>query len=354
MKKHLILLPAALIFAASCSGTSGDIPTYTESEFASASAEISMADLGERGYGVERILLTGAEGSGRLLISDAVDVVLTEDNIFMLTADMKVLRLSRDGRMEGYVGVKGNGPGEYLYVNDIYLAPDGNGICLNDIMKGVLTYGLDGTYIGTQEPEAQAQMVYTLADGPYILESVQTVLGNEADRLRIRDTSDRQTGRFANHLLFRLTPKANVTAYQEYKVLFQNGDGEIIFHQMSTDTIFTVHPEVPSIEPRCCFTFRHGIAQSDLSSFTDVWNDIYFVYDYAEDAAFRYVTLMEPGQQKQLYLIDKTDGTIYRSALTFPGSEEAFYPKWQYGDLLIDYCLTDDEDPCLTILRHRN
>lgn len=123
---------------------------------------------------------------------------------------------------------------------------------------------------------------------------------------------------------------------------------------MSTDTVFTVHPEVPSIEPRCCFTFRHGIAQSDLSSFTDVWNDIYFVYDYAEDAAFRYVTLMEPGQQKQLYLIDKTDGTIYRSELTLPGSEEAFYPKWQYGDLLIDYCLTDDEEPCLTILRHRN
>ena len=315
MKKHLILLPAALIFAASCSGTSGDIPTYTESEFASASAEISMADLGERGYEVERILLTGAEESGRLLVSDAVDVVLTKDNIFMLTADMKVLRLSRDGRLEGYVGVKGNGPGEYLYVNDIYLAPDGNGICINDIMKGVHTYGLDGTYIGTREPETQAQMVYTLADGPYILESVQTVLGNEADRLRIRDTSGRQTGRF---------------------------------------TVFTVHPEVPSLEPRCCFTFRHGIAQSDLSSFTDVWNDIYFVYDYAEDAAFRYVTLMEPGQQKQLYLIDKTDGTIYRSALTFPGSEEAFYPKWQYGDQLIDYCLTDDEEPCLTILRHRN
>lgn len=224
MKKHLILLPAALIFAASCSGTSGDIPTYTESEFASASAEISMADLGERGYEVERILLTGAEESGRLLISDAVDVVLTEDNIFMLTADMKVLRLSRDGRLEGYVGVKGNGPGEYLYVNDIYLAPDGNGICINDIMKGVLTYGLDGTYIGTREPETQAQMVFTVADGPYILESVQTVLGNEADRLRIRDTSGRQTGRFANHLLFRLTPKANVTAYQEYKALFQNGD----------------------------------------------------------------------------------------------------------------------------------
>ena len=97
MKKHLILLPAALIFAASCSGTSGDIPTYTESEFASASAEISMADLGERGYGVERILLTGAEESGRLLISDAVDVVLTGDTICMLRADIRVLRLSSNG-----------------------------------------------------------------------------------------------------------------------------------------------------------------------------------------------------------------------------------------------------------------
>lgn len=164
----------------------------------------------------------------------------------------------------------------------------------------------------------------------------------------------REKSRFANHLLFNQTSESNVTAYTEYKVLFKDGNGEIIFHQMSTDTIFTVHPESSTLEPRCCFSFQHGISQSDLSSFADIWQDIYMVYDYAEDSAFRYVTLMEPDSQKQLYLIDKTDGTIYRSAITIPGTGSDFYPKWQYGDMLIDYCLTKTGEPYLTILSLRD
>lgn len=89
----------------------------------------------------------------RLLISDVVDVELADGCIFLLTADSKIMRLNPDGVFEGYVGIKGNGPGEYIYVNDIYLAPGGDGICLNDVMKGTITYGLDGTYKGTRERE---------------------------------------------------------------------------------------------------------------------------------------------------------------------------------------------------------
>ena len=111
----------------------------------------------------------------------------------------------------------------------------------------------------------------------------------------LMDTDGNITGHFPNHLLFNYTPKATVTAYQEYKALFRNGAGEIIYHQMSTDTVFTVRADVPALEPRCCFVFQNGTAQSDLSSFADISQKVSLVYDYAEDASFRYVTLIERG-----------------------------------------------------------
>lgn len=309
-----------------------------------------MQDLVERGYRMDTVRLRNADGAERLLISDVVDMELADGCIFLLTADSKIMRLSSDGVFCGYVGTKGNGPGEYIYVNDIYLTPGGDGICLNDVMKGTITYGLDGTYKGTRKRETPGQIVTSISDGQYVLESVQVVMGNEADRLRVMDTNGNVTSRFPNHLLFNYTPKATVTAYQEYKALFRNGAGEIIYHQMSTDTVFTVRADVPALEPRCCFVFQNEAAQSDLSSFANISQKVSMVYDYAEDASFRYATLIEPGWTKRLYLIDKNDNTAYRSAVNVPGTETAFYPKWQSGDKLMDYCLSEEEVPYLIIL----
>lgn len=350
--KHVSFLLCLGFLTASCA-TTGDktsVPQYSENDLISTSTEITMQDLVEKGYRVDTVRLRNADGAERLLISDVVDVELADGCIFLLTADSKIMRLSPDGVFEGYIGIKGNGPGEYIYVNDICLAPGGDGICLNDVMKGTITYGLDGTYKGTRERETPGQIVTSISDGQYVLESVQVVMGNEADRLRVMDTDGNITGHFPNHLLFNYTPKATVTAYQEYKALFRNGAGEIIYHQMSTDTVFTVRADVPALEPRCCFVFQNGTAQSDLSSFADISQKVSLVYDYAEDASFRYVTLIEPGWTKRLYLIDKSGNTVYRSAINVPGTETAFYPKWQSGDKLMDYCLSEEEVPYLVIL----
>lgn len=350
--RHLPFLLCLGFLTVSCAG-SGDkalLPRYSENDLASTSAEISLQDLVERGYRMDTVRLRNPDGAERLLISDVTDVELADGCMFLLTADSKIMRFSPDGVLEGSVGIKGNGPGEYIYVNDIFLAPGGEYICLNDVMKGTITYGLDGTYKGTQARETPGQIVTSISDGQYILESVQTVVGNEADRLRVRDSGGSVTGHFPNHLLFNYTPKATVTAYQDYKSLFRNGAGEIVYHQMSTDTIFTVRPDVPALEPRCCFVLQNGARQSDLSSFADISRKVSLVYDYAEDASFRYVTLIEPGWTKHLYLIDKGDNTVYRSVINVPGTETAFYPKWQSGDRLMDYWLSEGEVPYLVVL----
>lgn len=350
MKQFSTLLLASL-FIASCANTGNkvSVPRYSEKELTSASSEITQPDLMERGYRMDTIRLRNADGAEKLLISDVSDVELANNCIFLLTTDSKVLKFNSDGIFEGYVGAKGNGPGEYIYVNDIYLAPGGNEICLNEI-KGTIIYGLDRTYKETKRGKTPGQMTTSISDGQHVLESIQVVMGNEADRLLIRDSSGSITAHFPNHLLFNFSPKATVTAYQEYKALFRNETGEIIYHQMSTDTVFTVHSDAALLEPRCCFSLQNGAAQKDLSSFADISQKISMVYDYAEDASFRYVTLIEPGWTKHLYLIDKNDNTIYRSAVNLPGTETAFYPKWQSGNKLMDYFLSEEDIPYLVIL----
>lgn len=198
-----------------------------------------------------------------LLISDVADVEFTDDRIFVLTTDSKIMRFSSDGMFDGYIGKKGNGPGEYIYVKDICLASDGDRICLNDIMKGTFFYGLDGAYAGMYACETPGRMITSIQDGQYVIESVQVMLGNEADRLIVRDTSGSITGHFPNHMRFNYTPKATVT-------------------------------------------------------------------------------LIESGWVKHLFLIDKSDNTVYRSAVHFPGMEADFYPEWQSGDKLIDYSLLEE------------
>lgn len=350
--KRISVLVFVGLFSVSCirTGDTVSVPQYSENAITSTSSTITMQDLVERGYRMSTVRLRTADEVERLLISDVTDVELADSCMFLLTADSKVMKFSLDGLFEGYVGTKGNGPGEYIYVNDIFLAPSGNGICLNDVIKGIITYGLDRTYEGTLERDTPGQIIYSISDNQCIIESVQAVMGNEADRLRIKDAGGSVIAHFSNYLQFNYTPKATVTAYQEYKALFRNGAGEIVYHQMSTDTVFTVRPELQALEPRCCFVLRNGVAQIDLSSFADISQEVSLVYDYAEDSSFRYVTLIEPGWTKRLYLIDKSNNFIYRSEVGVPGSETSFYPKWQSRNKLMDYFLSENEVPYLIML----
>lgn len=352
--KHLssILFTAGLL-AVSCTNTDKkvSIPEYSEQNLAAATSEITLQNLLDKSYEVELIRIKDADDKP-VLMPDVVDVEMTDKHLFLLTSDSRILKCNRDGVLEGNIGAKGNGPGEYLYVNDIFIAPDKDAIYLNDIMKGRIMYGLDGNYKGTCELNAAGQIVTAISDGSHTIESRQVIMGNETEKLCIRDTEGNKIAGFANHLLFDFSPKAQVTAYQEYKALFNTG-GEIIFHQMSTDTVFTVLPDVPALEPRCCFRLQHGVSKKDLSSFTDVMQKISLVYDYAEDVTFRYVTLIEPGWKKHLYLIDKQDGTVHKSAIMIPETETAFYPKWQSGNKLMDYCISTKDEPFFIVLEKK-
>lgn len=352
MKPFFIFL-SGIFLLFSCTNNDGKtaIPQYSEKDMSSASSKITMQDLQTMGYSMDTIrLISNQDIHNQPGISDVVDLEISEGGIFLMTADSKVMKFSPDGVFETCIGTKGDGPGEYNYINDIYLSSDGKNICLNDVMKGSVTYGIDGKYVETQELETPGQICTSISDGNYIIKSVQVLTGNEADRLFIKDSNGNVTGRFQNHLLFEYSPKANVTAYQEYKALFRNGAGEIVYHQMSTDTIFTVRPEKPALEPRCCFVLQNGAKQKDLTEFADIAQKISLVYDYAEDAMFRFVTLIEPGWTKQLYVINKNDNNIYRSAITVPGIETPFFPKWQSGDKLIDFCHSENGGAYLVIL----
>lgn len=315
--------------------------TYPASEITSTPHLITLE---EWSASVKTIPL---QDNGGELIADVIKTILDSNYIFILTSDSKVMKFTPEGQYQQRIGLQGNGPGEYNYLSDIFIDSGSKRIYLSDPMGKILEYDYDGNFLHQYE---QAQGIRTFYYAPpVLLEATQVIMGNEPFGLVARQLGGDTLALYPNHLKFKYTPKASVTAYQEYKSLFKT-DHEIIFHQMSTDTVFTVDMPGNKLLPRCCFHSENGIKKADIGRFADIAGQITFLYDYAEDSTYRYVTLMTPGSRKQLYLLAKNEPKIYKSDILLPDSDKPFYPKWQQGNTLIDfYTKGTDEKPYLAL-----
>lgn len=343
--KLLPLLFFALLFISCATPAKNTVLTYRESEIVSTPHSINRE---QWGASVKTIPL---QDTGGELIADVIKTILDSNYIFILTTDSKVMKFSPEGKYLQRIGQQGNGPGEYNYLSDIFIDPGSKRIYLSDLMGKILEYDYDGNFL---QPYKQAQGMRTFYYAPpVLLEATQVVMGNEPAGLVVRQLGGDTLALYPNYLKFKYTPKASVTAYQEYKALFK-GEREVIFHQMSTDTVFTVDISGNKLIPRCCFHFENGIQKADIERFADIAGQITLLYDYAEDSRYRYVTFMTPGQQKQLYLLAKNEPEIYRSEILLPDSDKPFYPKWQQGNILIDfYTKGADEKPYLVLFEEQ-
>ncbi len=346
MKKLIsgILLPLSLfvfLFIRCAAPAENTVLTYPESEIVSTPHLITREAWGAS------VRIIPLQDNGGELIADVIKTILDSNYIFILTSDAKVMRFSPDGVYQQRIGLQGNGPGEYNYLSDIFIDSGSKRIYLSDPMGKILEYDYDGNFLQTYK---QAQGMHTFYYAPpVLLEATQVIMGNEPFSLVARHPGGDTLALYPNHLKFKYTPKASITAYQEYKSLFKS-DHEIIFHQMSTDTVFTVDISGNKLVPRCCFHFENGIKKSNIERFADIAGQVTFLYDYAEDSTYRYVTLMTPGKQKQLYLLAKNEPKIYKSGILLPDSDKPFYPKWQQGNILIDfYTKETDEKPYLVL-----
>lgn len=72
----------------------------------------------------DKIDIVPLETTGQSLLSTIVDVFITDEDIFIWDFKNGIFRFSRDGTFLNKIGKRGQGPGEYLYVNQLIVDYD--------------------------------------------------------------------------------------------------------------------------------------------------------------------------------------------------------------------------------------
>lgn len=318
--------------------------TYNLSEIAGKAKVITEKELDAV------IEYTQLETTPQSLIADIMDLVVTDKYYFILSSAQQVLQFSRGGKFIRQISMMGNGPGEHRQILNIFVNEKRERIFLAEIFGRIMEYDFDGVFMGEHKKgESMSRYIFDQDDNLY--ESIQVIMGNEPVRLRVMKMDGDTLKNFENHLKYAFTQSAAAASYADYKSMFEL-EGKIVYHQISTDTVFTYNKSSMSLRPRYCFNNPGGPKPDDFTNFMERVKDLTLIYDVAEDKNYIYATIVSPGWKKDLYMIDKDRGGYY--LLNFCLSSDPvrhFIPKWQYGINLIDYVYRqNDANPELVFL----
>lgn len=320
------------------------IKEYPIADITANAQEISASDLDAQ---IEHIQLETTEES---LIADIIDLVMTDEYIFIITSTPKVFQFAKDGKFIREISMQGNGPGEYKYAYSIFVNEQTKSLFINQMYGRILEFDFDGVYKGEHKNTASMSKFILLPDNN-LLESIQVMMGNESTKLQVVKLEGDTLAKFDNHLKFKFIPGASGMAYAHYKPMFPF-DSKIVYHQISTDTVFTYDPISNQLDPRYSFKNPEGPDAKGYANFMNIKDNLTLIYDISEDNSFIYATIITPGWKKNAYMINKESGVYYLLKLvTSNDSEQFFSPKWQYNNLLIDYINKENSNPEIVTLK---
>lgn len=353
MKPILILMIISLhLFLGACTSSDTD---QTQQEFViddmiRSSAPITLQDMKAEMKFVKLKLKDSA------FISQINKVVCTDSAIYVLTYNpIKILKFDDNGEFLKQISAPGRGEGEYTYANDLFFDKDAGRIYLIDIAGALLEFDQDGNFIN-KHPTREGLISTVMGNDGNMYESIQVLMGNEPSKLIVRSVKNDTIAVIPNHVKYQYTP-LSAASYNDSKSLFVL-NGDVVYHQMSTDTVFTYSPDNQNLKIRYYFTNPSPITAKVYEQLASKTKELTLVYDIAEDNNYIYVTIITPPWQKQLYLIDKITNQYYKANFEIGkeiGSSQsvAFYPKWQYNHKLVDYIDTGEGEPVVVILTYQ-
>lgn len=339
---YVVVSGFVLLSAYSCSNPSS-INEYPIADITANALKISASDLDAQ---IEHIKLETTEES---LIADIMDLVMTNEYIYILTSTPKVFQFAKDGKFIREISMQGNGPGEYRNAFSIFVNEHYQSLYLSEIFGRILEFDFNGIH-KAEHKKGNSMSKFIFDSNNNLLESIHPLMGNEPIKLLVTKLDSDTLARFDNHVKFKFTQSSVGLSYGHYKPLFPF-DGKIVYHQISTDTVFTYDPISGKLDPRYCFKNPSGNDAKDYANFMSNKDKLTLIYDISEDNDFIYATIVTPGWKKNVYMINKESGAYYLLKLVTSNDPEQFFsPKWQYNNLLIDYVNKENSNPELVTL----
>lgn len=189
---------------------------------------------------VESIDILALETNNDCLIYQISKASLYNSNLYILdNMSQKLLRFNKKGKFLGQISKQGNGPEEYLEINDFYIDTLNRKIYIPAVTK-ILIYSLDGVFLKEKKINGLVSHASKIDKNNFVF------YGNK-DSKCIHIANEKF---IINKSFFRFSPMYNVKSF----FIFSKYFGKIIFHYSGNDTLFTFLNNKPT--PYIYFDFN--------------------------------------------------------------------------------------------------
>jgi hypothetical protein len=267
------------------------------------------------------------------------NLVMTQEHIF-IRSDDNLYKFDRTGRFIKRIGSKGQGVGEHNTILDFAVNEVANRILIADLNQHVLSYDLDGQYIGRFHVESLPFHLASLDN--YVLFRTMNITGQEENKLIVTTLNGDSVTSSSNGILYS---NPGFSLYYSLKS-FQKYDDELIFHQLFNDTVYTFNPHNQTLIPRYCFDFANEKLPIDELGQNKQLSQYAYLDYITETPDYIYVTIAYKGKSEN-YIICKNSGNIFQpddkqKGIYIKDTGRYFWPLWTTGiDKLISYYSAD-------------
>lgn len=331
-------------------------PELTEIDLGKAFTSKQTIPIDEISTGVTLVPL---ETRDDVLIKYISKTILTNDKIIVIHDNICSL-FDLSGRFIRTVGSKGQGPEEYLYIEDIYVS--GDLIKIFDASSHrLITYKQSGEFVEALKIPTDVMSVFTSES--IIYGSIPNLPGNATNRLKCLNLDG--TVRDSLAAVQYENPSGIVMRYYPESFFFTFGK-EVLLMEKLNDTIFQVTPNCEMI-PRYRLNFgeytfkiaeRYQIANPQVNvmkgkKVIDHWLEsphYLFMYGYGTD-------------KDMLFLLDKPNQKLIYTSIRYGETERQLFEKDNFlprfisedNTTLISYeqpaDIEDDSNPTVVLVK---
>lgn len=139
--KKTFLSFATLLLAVGCGRTAAPVSERIQVEFNNSINPLANV--------VESVILVPLETDSEHLIGSMADIIVTDDSYVVIDGQNgNIFRYTLDGRFLNAIGRRGNGPEEYVHINDVQYRD--SSLYVYSVPSKIQHFSLDGTMLGAR------------------------------------------------------------------------------------------------------------------------------------------------------------------------------------------------------------
>ncbi len=269
------------------------------------------------------------------IIPDVWNVKISDEHIFVLSAQGGVFQFSREGGFVRKMSRRGSGPGEWSVIIDIAVDESGDKLYIYDYSGKVMCFSTaSGEYVGKSDI-AGKMFSKIFVKGNNLLVAPYNSMGNEEAMLYNVDLDSSVVQAAGSLAKFAMTDYNNMM-YSFTKGVVDNGNN-VLVHPNLSGTVYRYSPENNLISEEFSISFGNPLVPELMGLGFEGLRQAQTIMDIARNKQYFFVKICNKSINGEWYAIDNFNNETYKLSLKYAaGVELDFSPKYQAGSSVAD------------------